>query len=249
MARRHEIKFFIDAFTPDTLPMWRLAEYMGDLAKLLGEQPSVHFVRLEKGSTVLVNRIDDEAIPKVTGRAREVRDRTAPVDAMEAFKSLNRRLKQDNAVGRLFEPDNAEIIRFPGREEVEPVTFGAFKQDGTLDGVVIRLGGVGDPVPVTLETSDRVHSICMATREQAKILGQFIFGPELRLHGAGRWHRDEAGDWVMDRFTIKFFETLDGEPLSAVIARLRDVPGNEWREMENPWSELERIRGGDGEVN
>ena len=249
MASDHEIRFLIDAFTPDTLPMWRLAEYMGDLAKLLGERPSVHFVRLEEGSTVLVNKIDDNAASKVIDRARQVQNRTAPAEAMDAFKDLNHRLKQDNAVGRLVERGNAEIISFPGREENETVSFGTFTQEGTLDGVIIRLGGTADPVPVTLESVDRVHYRCMATREQAKTLGQFIFGPEIRFHGSGRWHGDEAGAWVMDRFSINWFETLDGEPLSALVARLRDIPGNTWRELEDPWSELDQIRGEGDEAN
>ena len=33
----YEHRFVIDAYTPDTLPMVRLAEYMADVAHLLGE--------------------------------------------------------------------------------------------------------------------------------------------------------------------------------------------------------------------
>jgi hypothetical protein len=42
-----EYVFRIDAFTPDTLPMARLAEYLSALAKLLGHQEHTHFVRVD----------------------------------------------------------------------------------------------------------------------------------------------------------------------------------------------------------
>ena len=79
-----EFRFRIDAFTPDTLPMERLAEYMTDLARMLGEPASVHFVRLDPGSTVLIQRIDEEAEPKVRHRVRTVRSGEGPADALAA---------------------------------------------------------------------------------------------------------------------------------------------------------------------
>ncbi len=249
MARSHEIRFRIDVFTPDTLPMARLAEYMADLAVLLGEPENVHFVRLEKSSAVLVQKIDEVAVPKIQERTRSIRAGEGPPDAMEAYRRVNRRLRQDNSVGLLSEEDGAEIIRFPGREQAQPVTFGAFNQEGTLDGVVIRLGGTGDPVPVHLNAGSVLQSHCFASRELAKTLGPFIFGPELRVHGVGRWHRDEDGAWILVRFTIASFEVLDGRPLSDVVAQLRNVSGSEWPDLDDPWGELNRIRDGDNEIH
>ena len=37
-----EFRFTIDAFTPSTIPLLRLAEYMQDFAILLGNEKSVH---------------------------------------------------------------------------------------------------------------------------------------------------------------------------------------------------------------
>lgn len=41
-----EYRFQIDAYTPETITMARLAEYMTYLAQVLGETASVHFDRL-----------------------------------------------------------------------------------------------------------------------------------------------------------------------------------------------------------
>ena len=63
MKEQREYRFIIDPYSPGTLPMARLAAYMGELARLLGRLDKVHFVRLEEGSTVLVQRVEPEAAP------------------------------------------------------------------------------------------------------------------------------------------------------------------------------------------
>jgi hypothetical protein len=237
-----EYRFKIDAFTPETFPMARLADYMGDLAVLLGEQEHVHFVRLEPGSTVLVQRIDRESAPRVRDRIRALRpsEGQGAGDALSAFKAIDRRLAEDNATGELCGDGGAQIIRFPGREQPQPqpLTFGAFRQPGRLDGVLIRLGGMGETVPVHLEDECAVHH-CFATREMARRLARHLYEAPLRVHGAGRWERDAEGAWQLKRFDIADFETLDDSPLGVVLARLRRVPGSDWRAVHDSYAEFE----------
>ncbi len=110
-----EFYFRIDAFTPSTIPMARLAEYMAGLAVILGEPASVHFVKLQRGSTILVHRVQSEAVPKVRDRARAVRRGDAPRDALRAYENINNMLLADNGTGELKERDaEAVIIPFPG---------------------------------------------------------------------------------------------------------------------------------------
>ena len=78
MATGYEYRFVIDAFTRDTLPMARLAEYMADLAVMLGEPESVHFIRVDEGSAVLVQQVDEPAVPKVRARTGLLRSGDAP---------------------------------------------------------------------------------------------------------------------------------------------------------------------------
>jgi len=238
-----ELRFKIDSYTPATIPMARLAEYMTELAMLLGEAPYVHFVGLEEGSTVLVHAVEFEAVPKVEDRLRRVREGGAPPDAAAAFERINRKLRQDNGVGVLLRDKTAEIIKFPGREAMEPVTFGAFNQEGTLDGVVIRIGGTKDVVPVHLQAGETIYG-AEAQRSVAKRLAEHIFGNEVRVTGLGRWYRDQDGKWVLARFFIRDFEVLQSEPLSSVVGALREVKGSEWAMLADPWAELAMIRDG-----
>lgn len=250
MEEANEYRLNIDAFTPDTFPMWRLAQYMEDLANLLGEREHVHFVRLEEGSTVLVQRVDMESAPRVQARVRAIRpaEDVGDATALRAYRSLDRRLAEDNAVGRLCGPDGAEIIRFPGRKQAAPLTFGPFRQPGSLDGVLIKLGGRDETVPVHLEEEGRVR-ICNATRDMARQLSPYLFGPAIRVQGSGRWERNAEGTWVLVRFDIEGFTALDETPLGDIVERLRRIPGNDWKSVDDPYAELQRVRQGTDEVH
>lgn len=146
-----EYRFTIaDSFTIETLPMERLAEYIAGLAKLLGEQANVHFRGVGAGSAVLVAAVDPPAQPKVRERVLMVRDGGGPGDARKAFADLDEMLRKDNATGTLSDDPGGVVVPFPGRDRPEPVVCGPFREDGTIDGQLIRVGGKDQTVPVHL---------------------------------------------------------------------------------------------------
>ena len=156
MVDAKDLVLKIEAYSPETIPMSRLAEYMAELAMLLGEKASVHFLRVGKASTQLVHRVDHEAIPKVDERLRLVKAGSGPSRAQHAAAEINRRLAADNASGVLKEEDGAEILPFPGINRFIEPEFGPFNEAGSIDGIVIRVGGQTTNVPVHLETLNRV---------------------------------------------------------------------------------------------
>ncbi len=242
MKEQHEYRFVIDAFSPDTLPMSRLAEYMGELARLLGRLDQVHFDRVEEGSTVLVPKVEAEAKPEVDERIQSLTEQNPREDVLRAFNALNDYLTNDEATGSLRESGGGKVIQFPGAKQPAPATFGAFNQPSVLDGVLIRIGGRDDTVPVHLRDGDRIH-LCNTTREMARRLASYLYGPTLRVHGKGRWERDRKGAWQMRRFNITNFEQLDDAPLEQVTQRLREMSGSGWKDIEDPTEELRHLRG------
>jgi hypothetical protein len=244
-STRQEYRFKITAYTPTTIPMERLAEYMLELAILLGRTEHVHFVRLNKGSTVLVHKIDPEAIPEIEDRVAGAREGEGPSDAIRAVRNINQKLREDNGSGVLARgPRGATIIKFPGKEEKD-LDFGVISEEGSLDGIVNRVGGDSDPCPIHLKSSDGTETyLCDVDKALAKELAKYLFDTEIRVRGIGRWIRDEKGVWSLERFRIKSFELLDDLPLPSVIANLRTVPGGEWSSLDDPWAELDRIRNG-----
>jgi hypothetical protein len=246
-TKRREYELRIDAYSPDTIPMVRLAEYMADLATLLGEYKSVHFVRLREGTTRLVHAIEYEAEPKVRERVRSVRSQDGPVDAVRAARNIDRRLAQDNASGVLVDPTSAKIIEFPGRKRFAQPEYGPFNQPGIIDGIPIRIGGEADPVPVHLEEPGQEPHICHASRLIAQEIAPYIFSTMIRAEGVGRWHRDGDGKWIRDRFTITAFKKLRDIPLSEAVGRLRTIQSN-LHQIESPLQEIRDLRHGDGNI-
>jgi hypothetical protein len=242
MPRSRQYTFKIDAFTPATIPMARLAEYMRELAKLLGETDNVHFVRIAKGSIALVHEVEFDAVPKVEERVTNARQDRGPAEPIQAIKNINRMLRENNGVG-VLRRQRETVVKFPGREEILP-SFGLISQEGSLDGFVNVVGGDTDPCPVHLKSTDGQTYLCDADRAIAKELARNMFDLEIRVHGIGKWFRDDEGQWRLDRFRIRHFEFLKDLPLTAVVAELRTIPGSGWPSVKDPWRELERIRKG-----
>ncbi|MDX6269898.1 MAG: hypothetical protein QOD28_1121 [Acidobacteriota bacterium] len=235
-------RFKIDAYSPETMPLGRLAEYLAELSVLFGEDKSVHLIEIEGGSTVPVFLVEREAEPKVQERLSAVARKDAPQDAMRAAKNIDEKLRKDNAVGYVTDPTGGKVIAFPGREYVEPLTYGPFNQTGIIIGVPIMVGGKNDPVPVHLEGTDGTFD-CLARREIAKDIAPHLFTKIIRAEGTGRWTRHSNGEWEMVKFTIKYFQTVPDTSLREAIQKFRDIPAA-WKEKEDPLGEIMNIRHG-----
>jgi hypothetical protein len=241
MTKDRERRFKIDVFTPESLPMERLAEYMLLFARLLGEKERVHFVNVERGSAVLRARVEAAADVKVANRLSDAaRGQGDPV-ALRAIQQLDDMLANDNAVGQILDDAGAEVIAFQGRTRPKPLEFGPFREDGVLEGVIIKVGGVGERAPVWLHDNSQVHKHCRARRSLARDLGKHIYSSVVRVTGSGDWMRLSTGGWLMRSFDIKDFDVLDDAPLVDVIKRLHGVSGAKWG--DDPLAELADMRG------
>lgn len=247
MPMDSEYKFRIaESYTPETLPMARLAEYVAALARLFGEPTNVHFEGVSEGSAVLRVVIDQPARPKVYDRLQNLRTGTASQDVRSAFADLDELLRKDNAVGELVGDAGAVVIPFPGRSRPEPVVFGPFRQEGSLEGQVIRVGGKDETVPVHLRDGAIIHSGLNTTQELARQIARHMFGPTLRVFGTGTWFRDGDGCWLLKSFRISRFEVLDEAELRDVVKSLRSASGSAWGDVADPVQALLEERHGRG---
>ncbi len=238
-----ERRFKIDVYTPETLPMERLAEYMLQFAKLLGEPEHVHFIDVNAGSAVLRARVEEVVLSKVERRLSEASRGQGDVVALKALQSLDDMLAEDNAVGQLLDDGGAEIIAFPGRNRPKPLEYGPIREDGVLEGMIIKVGGKGLSVPIWLQDGEAVYKNCTARRPLARKLAKHYDAGLLRVSGSGSWMRLATGAWLMRSFEIKDFEVLDDAPLADVIKRLHGVEGSDWG--DDPLSDLARLRTGE----
>jgi hypothetical protein len=242
---RHLI-FYIDAYSPETIPMAKLAEYMADFAALLGKDNAVHFSGLNKGSTQLVARVEFEDVPKVTTRLNDIRRGTPPKDALKIFDQIDKRLANDNATGRIFvEGEDSvapvELLAFPGRDRPKAQSYGPFTQEGNLDGILIAVGGKDETVPLRLQNGESTYSNCDTTRTVARELAKHLFEP-VRIYGTGRWMRETDNSWTLVRFRVHRFEVLEKTSLRDTVTALRAVQGGAWKTVADPLAELADLR-------
>lgn len=222
-----EYVFSIDVFTPDTLPMGRLAEYLAALAKLIGHADHTHFVAVEAGSAKLRTAVEAVDAPKVEARLNSVRVGEASKEAMAGKQALEDLLANDNAVATLVDCSTGRtVIPFIGRDRPKPLTFPPFRENTTIDGQVVSIGGRDSTAHATLQDGDTVHVGISMKREVARDLAKLLYGPSVRLHGNGRFERQANGVWKMLDFKVDRFDLLDGRSIGEVLESIRAVPGN-----------------------
>lgn len=223
--------------------MARLAQYMQNLAAMLGHEPGVHFQKLKRGSTQLVTKIDFEDEPKVANNLARIKRGEGAAEAIKAQNEIDRLLAEDNATGFIYEGEDegAQIISFPGVNRPRPESYGPFNQEGTLDGVLISVGGADQTVHVQLQNGDIKYTGIDTNRDTARRLAKHMFEP-VRIFGVGRWLRDSDGNWLLKKFRIENFTVLANDDLLDAVGHLRRAEGSEWKEFDDPISALKALR-------
>lgn len=237
-----EYVFRIDAFSPETLPMARLAEYLAALSKMLGHSEHTHFVRVDPGSAKLVHRVDAVDAPKVETRLNGVRLGDAPKDALAAYRLLDDLLANDNATGTLTEAATDKlVVPFTGRNRPKALTFPPFRQNTSLDGQLVSIGGRDDTAHAILQDGATYYAHLSMKRALARELAKLLYGPVVRLHGNGRFERAADGVWKLLDFRVDTFEILDDRSVRDVVKGLRGMPDNGLM-SEDAYSETVQLR-------
>jgi hypothetical protein len=226
MSEDRELLEFVikESYTPANLPMARLAEYLADLATILGEKDCVHFVELREGSASVVHAVEHAAIPKVRAHISRAQVKDADPEVAGAFERIDHRLRADNAFAilRPVSQPESRLLYFPGVSRPIDEEYGPFYEQSQLYGVPIAVGGKKNIVNVNLQDGEVVH-YCEATRELALQIAPLMFNHHLRVLGIGRFVRDADARWVMKGFRISQFDKLDARPLAETVERLRAV--------------------------
>jgi hypothetical protein len=233
--------------TPLTLPMARLAEYLADLAAIMGHKESVHFVKVAEGSHESVLYVDEEEESRVTHQIQSAARGMGPRDANVAYKRLDDRLRDDDAVANIVNAtQGAKVLEFPGRSLDLPQAYGPIKERASLVGVLKRVGGFDRTVPIHLQRADEVIFYCDADEMIAKQLAP-LYSQTIRVHGMATYTRGKEGMWKMDHFKIQSFDPkpLSEDTFSQTIGKLKAIPGNEWNELADPLDELHKLRHGE----
>jgi len=234
-----EYEFWIDAYTPETIPMERLAKYLCALAKMLGHGSSVHFSHLETGSTKSLMHVQREDAPKVFDRVEQISNGQAANDATAAFDELNILLRNDNAIGKLSRrtpnsQGSAIVLTFLGRDLPLPPVYGPFYEEAVVEGELVRIGGKDKSAHAQIVDPEGKTWSGEMDRDMARDMAQYLYkGTVLRVTGDARWERLDNGSWHLMAFKIKGFTVLADDTLSEVSQRLRGLQKTDWAGLDD----------------
>lgn len=259
MANWKKFKFKItgkihdEDFTPLTIPMARLTEYLADLVKVLGHEDYVHLVSVEDGSAEPNIWIEPHIYDDAVARMRSAQTGSGPRDAIDGYRNINKRLKEDSGSAEIAEvideKTETNVIEFPGAKGgVGPIIRG-IREQASIAGELRRIGGLDETIHLQLRRADGQILYVEANERFGKQLQEekrlFTY---IRIHGIATWMRDANGKWHMEKFRAQSFdeEPLVNEPFGATIAALKALP-NTWSDAADPFEELRKIRHGDDE--
>jgi hypothetical protein len=226
---KDKFRLVIDAFTPDTLPMERLAEYLKEFASLLGNEANVHFDKVEKNCAALASFSDRTVTPKIRRRLEEVIEGSAPKTAIKSNSTIDEMMRADNAAGYVDFGGKTKLIEFPGRKRAPQQRIGPVQRRSVIEGQIFQIGGKDETINVHLcnpqkpsETYRAEVSISLAR----KLMPYFLVG-KVRLFGEADWYRTDAG-WLMspNSFTAVDFAPLVDCGLDATIKSAHDIFAN-----------------------
>jgi len=239
----------IDGITPRKMALSDLGQYMLDFVRLLGAEQCPRFYRIKQNCTSIGARLPREREVDTRQRLFLVRNGEGPQEALNAQSSIALRMGKSRAKGGVVtDYQGTRLIEIPV-PVIAPAapSLPVLTRAGSLQGQVIKIGGKQEVVPVQIEDVDGFVYYCLARRELARKLGRHIFGKTVRVHGVGKWRRDDERRWIVEDFQIhEVDEDLSDAPLDFAIERLRAID-SAWKDHPDPHDELERIRNGGAE--
>ena len=226
MADMERFEFTVPGYTPDTIPLDRLMEYLSQLIVILGQPSDLHLINIKRSSTKPAPAMRHDVAVRARLRVSEVRQGGGSARRREAFDALRRLVSEDGGKPAILRAREGKILEFPKVNIGADQIIHSVRQETSLEGELIRIGGRQENAQLLMqELSGNVVAGCTAPRSIARDLGKFIYRP-IRLGGIGSWHRTAAGKWEISQLHVQSFEPLEEDEHQETIARLQASKAN-----------------------
>jgi hypothetical protein len=224
MADFEELEFVIPAYTPETMPLNRLLEYLEQIGAVIGAPAEMHLVRIEHSSTKPVFRVPVPSATRARDTALAISRGDGTAKQRGAYERIRKMVRKDGGKNALLNDHRGVVLSFPAAPE-DVAIFG-IRQAGHFDGLLNRVGGSGDFSSIQMqELNGDVISGFSASRYLAKEMAALLYEP-LRVHGQAIWDRSTTGRWKLTSMHIQSYERLGDDSLEDVVKELKAAPVN-----------------------
>lgn len=222
MTEFEELEFVIPAFTPETMPLPRLLEYLEEIATVVGVAKDMHLIRIEESSTRPVFKIPRPTAALARQQADAVRQGRGTPAQRGAFDRIRQMVRHDGGEPANLKDRSGVILSFFPLESPDAVVA-TVRQPTSFDGELTRIGGAGEYSAVQMrDAAGKIYSGFSASRSTAKAMCSLLFEP-LRVTGTGTWERTRNGAWNLSKMLISSFERIEDEAAEEVMRRLGAV--------------------------
>ena len=203
-----------------SIPFARFVEYLQAFSRIIGHEKSVTFSRTEPGSTRVIVEVPTPAIKEKIDQ----RINRPSLPTQRCLKKLKRLLHEDQCVADIgFSSGSMEFHTVLRLSEFHDYDFDSYRQRGTLDGFVVRVGDSDTPtVPVHIKSRSGERHLCRAPSRIGFEMGRYR-GICLRVSGEGVW-RKTLGYWRAEAFVIESYTPLKStRTLKQALSSMRDT--------------------------
>jgi len=233
----------IKGFTPENLPLSRMAEYVSALAELIGDDVQASFERVTKGSAQLKINIRDDDAEIAVNKIRLASSADEGSSARRGYEKIQSLLASDKTSAEFRPHKGAVILNFPGAPK-NVLRLATLKETGEINGRIIKVGGRDETIPISIRIPDGSVVSCTANVEMARKLKRYLLEPiDVILFGEGKWQRTESGAWEIIDFRILDVSEIDFANFDAELEKVRSA-GSGWDDVDDVDAELERLRYG-----
>lgn len=227
MRQGTEIRWVMEGFEPDTIPMNRLAEYMTELSKLFGEEEHVRFVRVEDNCVAVVNKVvAPGSFSRIAKGLEGVANGSAPPVKLTAYGRINEMLNEDGGYA-YAKRGSAIILRFPGVTKIAPEVL-TIAGVATVTGYLYHWSEDADGwISLRLRQQSQPYARCYAPKHVGEHLRSFL-SSTVRLTGKGTWVRSAKGEWSVTDLEVAHAIQLKDVSLREATNALRAIKGK-WR--------------------
>ena len=222
MAASEELSFVIPGFTPETIPLDRLIEYLQQMVILLGDPDQLHLISIDEGSVKPIIRATKTVVNNSKHNLKNIKSGIGTRKQNDAHKKIRGMLRRDapgsNIQAHIYYKKQILLKISPEDEISKPIS--GIRQHTTIDGQLIRVGGVSEDASLSIQDlQGKTISGLFAKRAIAKDLGALLWEP-VRLSGVGVWDRTIEGEWILNRMQVQSFEKLVDQELDVLVDNL-----------------------------